>query len=131
MNAAVLTRRDFLNHAASGLGGIALASLLGRDRLLAGPPPFVPKAKRVIQLFMNGGASQCDLFDYKPQLIARHGQTFDPGAGQRVEASVSVPGAVMKSPFAWAQHGESGRWVSSALPHTAKIVDDLAFFMAM
>lgn len=131
MNRAALTRRDFLHHTVSGLGGIALVSLLGQDRLLAGTPQFAPQAKRVIQLFMNGGASQCDLFDYKPQLIARHGQRFDPGTGERIEASVSVPGAVMKSPFEWAQHGETGRWVSSALPHTAKIVDELAFFMAM
>lgn len=131
MNDEMLTRRDFLGRTASGLGGIALASLLGRDRLLAAPAPSLPKVKRVIQLFMNGGASQCDLFDYKPRLIARHGKPFDPGTGERVEASISVPGAVMKSPFAWAQHGASGRWVSSALPQTARIVDHLAFFMAM
>src|SRR4051812_10731108 len=108
-----LTRRDFLGSLATGLTGVALAGLMQRDgraSALAGP---APKAKRVIQLFMNGGASQCDLFDYKPQLIARHGQKFDPGAGERVEASVSTPGAVMKSPFEWAQHGQCGRWVSS------------------
>lgn len=124
----------------TGLGGIALASLLGRSDGLAGVTPHPSlrgglhhpaKARQVIQLFMNGGASQCDLFDYKPQLIARHGQPFDPGGGRRVEASVSVPGAIMKSPFEWAQHGQSGRWVSSAFPHTARIVDDLAFLMAM
>ena len=80
---------------------------------------------------MNGGASQCDLFDYKPELIARHGQKFDPGNGQRVEASISTPGAIMKSPFDWAQHGQCGRWVSSALPHLAKHVDEMAFLMAM
>src|SRR5436309_12531021 len=131
------TRRDFLSHIGTGLGGIALASLLGRDGLLgaeAAPraplPHFPPKAKRIIQLFMNGGASQCDLFDYKPSLIHRHGKPFDPGSGERVEASVSLPGAVMKSPFEWAQHGSCGRWVSSALPHTAKHVDKLAFLMA-
>jgi len=124
-------RRDFLSHLSTGLGGIALTSLLSRESFAASSPHFVPKAQRVIQLFMNGGASQCDLFDYKPQLIARHGQEFDPGTGDRVEASVSVPGAVMKSPFEWSQHGQSGRWVSSAIPHLAKSVDDMAFLMAM
>lgn len=124
-------RRDFLGRLATGLSGVALTSLMARETRGANPPPFAPKAKRVIQLFMNGGASQCDLFDYKPQLIARHGQMFDPGKGQRVEASISVPGALMKSPFTWAQHGQSGRWVSSALPHLARHVDDLAFLMAM
>ena len=125
------SRRDFLGNITTGLGGIALASLLGRAQALAGVTgnPALngglhhrAKARRVIQLFMNGGASQCDTFDYKPQLIARHGQAFDPGTGERVEASISVPGAVMKSPFEWAQHGQSGRWVSSALPHTARVV---------
>ena len=129
-----LTRRDALGHMATGLGSIALASLLGRERAGAeeGGAPHPPaKVKRVIQLFMTGGASQCDLFDYKPQLISRHGEKFDPGTGERVEASISVPGAVMKSPFSWAQHGQSGRWVSSAFPQLAKQVDDIAFLMAM
>jgi hypothetical protein len=126
------TRRDFFGNLTTGLGGIALASLFRRDDLLAAnTTQFAPRAKRVIQLFMNGGASQCDLFDYKPQLIAQHGKPFDPGTGERVEASISVPGAVMKSPFEWKQHGQCGRWVSSVLPHTAKHVDDIAFLMAM
>ncbi len=125
------TRRDFLGTFGGGLSGIALGSLLQRDASAATPPPRLPKAKRIIQLFMNGGASQCDLFDYKPELIKRHGQKFDPGSGARVEASVSVPGALMKSPFDWAQHGQCGRWVSSALPHLARHVDDMAFLMAM
>ena len=135
------TRRDFLASTGSGLAGIALSSLLAQDGLLAETPAlradfngglhFPAKVRRVIQLFMAGGASQCDLFDYKPKLIELHGQKFDPGADQRVEASISVPGNILKSPFAWAQHGQCGRWVSSALPHTAKWVDDLAFLSAM
>src|SRR6187455_2807566 len=117
---------------AAGLGGIALASLLPQTSTADSPSPNPPaKAKRVIQLFMNGGASQCDLFDYKPSLIAQSGQKFDPGDGARVEASISVPGALMKSPFEWAQHGQCGRWVSSALPHLAKHVDEMAFLMAL
>ena len=126
-----ITRRDFLGSLASGLTGVALSSLLQRESFAAGLPHYPPKARRVVQLFMSGGASQCDLFDYKPQLIARHGQKFDPGAGERVEATVSTPGAIMKSPFEWAQHGRCGRWVSSALPHLARHVDDMAFLMAM
>lgn len=89
------------------------------------------RARRVIQLFMNGGASQVDLFDHKPLLEKLHGQPFDPGAGVRVEAATSAPGNVLKPPFQLRQHGESGRWVSDQLPHLAKCVDDLAFFMAM
>ncbi len=133
MSAPIRTRRDFLGRTTSGLGGIALASLLARDRSVAAPipPQYVPRAKRVIQLFMTGGASQCDLFDYKPELIRLHGQPFDPGDGQRVEASVSEPGAIMKSPFTWKRYGQSGRYVSSALPHLAQCVDDMAFLMAM
>jgi hypothetical protein len=126
-----LTRRAFLGSFATGLTGVALAGLMQRDGWASAPACPAPKAKRVIQLFMNGGASQCDLFDYKPQLIARHGQKFDPGSGERVEASISTPGALMKSPFEWAQHGQCGRWVSSALPQLAKHVDDMAFLMAM
>lgn len=125
------SRRSFLSSLTTGLTGVALTGLMCRDGWATNPSHPTPKAKRVIQLFMNGGASQCDLFDFKPQLIAKHGQKFDPGTGERVEASVSTPGAVMKSPFEWSQHGQSGRWVSSALPHLAKHVDDMAFLMAM
>ena len=126
-----LHRREFLGSLRDGLSGLALATLLQGDSQGNVVLDHPPKVKRVIQLFMNGGASQCDLFDYKPQLIARHGQSFDPGKGQRVEASISIPGAIMKSPFEWSQHGQCGRWVSSALPHLAKHVDDIAFLMAM
>jgi len=134
-------RREWFAHMNSGIAGAALSMLLGQDGALGDGPRqsgdlngglhHRAKAKRVIQLFMNGGASQCDLFDYKPLLIERHGQAFDPGGGQRVEASISQPGLVMKSPFSWAQHGETGRWVSSAIPEVAKYVDDLAFLMSI
>src|SRR5207253_1673858 len=80
---------------------------------------------------MNGGASQCDTFDYKPELIKRNGQKFDPGNGQVVEAATSQPGSVLASPWAWKQHGQSGRWVTDAFPHVATCVDDLAFLMSM
>ena len=86
------------------------------------------KVRRVVQLFMNGGASQIDTFDYKPELAKRHGQTVDFG----IKASATgVPGPLMKSPFAWKQHGQCGRWVTDVFTHMAKCVDDLAFLMAM
>ncbi len=138
------SRRNFLWRLGGGLGGIALAHLLGSEPLLAadavarpnaglltGRLNRPPKVKRVVQLFMNGGASQCDLFDYKPELIKRHGQKFDPGPGAVVEAATSTPGTIMKSPWEWKQHGGCGRWVTDAMPNLARCVDDMAFLMAM
>jgi Protein of unknown function (DUF1501) len=121
-----------------GFGGLALAHLLATDAAADGPRPEFngglhhrAKVRRVIQLFMNGGASQMDLFDYKPELFKRHGQKFDPGDGTKVEAVTSVPGNVMKPPFTFKQHGGCGRWVSSVFPHIARHVDDMAFLMAV
>src|SRR5436190_17961035 len=145
-----LSRRDFLWRFGGGLGGVALAHLLGQHGLLAtdetgsltpsgssptgvlrNGPHHLARAKRVIQLFMNGGASQMDLFDYKPELLKRHGQKFDPGTGERVEAATSEPGKVLKPVFEFKQPGQCGRWVSSLLPNLAGCVDDLAFLMSM
>ncbi|HEX7861721.1 MAG TPA: DUF1501 domain-containing protein [Verrucomicrobiae bacterium] len=129
------SRRDFLWRTGGGFGALALSQLLSST---GGAPQvsgrkvgaqFAPKAKRVIQLFMNGGVSQMDTFDYKPSLEKLHDQKFDPGSA--VEAATSVPGKLMKSPFDFKQHGECGRWVSSAFPHIARCVDDLAFLMGM
>jgi hypothetical protein len=131
-------RRDFLWHAGGGLGGVALSYLLGRDGLLAAgaaAPDFngglhhKATAKRVVQLFMSGAASQVDTFDYKPELIKRHGDKFDPGG--KVELFQSSPGACMKSPWDWKQHGQCGKWVSGLVPHLAECVDDMAFLHAM
>lgn len=118
---------------------MALADLLGGSAAHADGPQAIlngglhhpAKVKRVIQLFMNGGASQCDLFDYKPMLEKRHGEKFDPGTGVRVEAATSEPGNILKPPFKMRQHGDSGRWVSDLLPQFAQHVDDVAFCMAM
>src|SRR6185436_15028758 len=115
-----LPRREFLWRFGGGLGGIALAQLLGRSGLLAGTPPertvasaarselngglhHRAQAKRVVQLFMSGAASQCDTFDYKPQLIQRNGEKFDPG--EKVELFQSDPGVCMKSPWDWKAYG--------------------------
>jgi Protein of unknown function (DUF1501) len=135
-------RRSFLWHAGGGLGGIALAYLLGKEKLLAaeqtlgkGKPELMgglhhpARAKRVVQLFMSGAASQLDTFDYKPELIKRHGQKFDPGG--KVELFQSFPGACMKSPWTWKQYGQCGKYVSSLVPQLATCVDDMAFIHSM
>ncbi len=141
------SRRDFLWHVGGGLGGIALSNLLGRDRLLAAAPAaggaglgaalpsgvhHPARAKRVVQIFLNGGMSPMDTFDRKPRLDELHGRRFDPGGGAKVE---SVTGSgdfpVLKSPFEWKRHGQTGRWVSSVFPHLARHVDDMAFLMSM
>ncbi len=138
-----LLRRELLWRAGGGLGGVALTHLLGRSGLLAqgdaaalragqdGGLHHPARARRILQLFMNGGVSQVDTFDYKPELGKRHGQPFDPG--ERVE---SVTGShanfpVLGSPFEFRQHGETGRFVSSVFPHLATQVDRLAFLMSM
>ena len=149
------SRRDFLWRFGGGLGGAAMAHLLGLDDLLgsrapaAAPPGAGPgaggllhqtgglhhpaRAKRVIQIFLNGGMSQMDTFDHKPRLAELNGQPFDPGGGVKVE---SVTGShagfpLMQSPFAFKQHGQCGRWVSSVFPHIATCVDDIAVLMSM
>lgn len=132
----LLDRRRFLANTGCGLGTMALAHLLGREAYgLDTPRPDLngglhhpAKVKRIVQLFMNGGASQMDTFDYKPELEKRHGQSVDFG----IKVAVTSPiGTVMKSPFEFKQHGQSGRWVSSVFPNIAEHVDDLAFLMAM
>ena len=118
------TRRELLLRAGGGLGSLALRSMLD-ERPLQHPP----RARAVIQLFMSGGASQCDLFDHKPELIARSGEPWDPG--EAVELFQSSPGKVMRSPWEWSQHGECGKWMSSLVPCLAQCVDDIAFVHSM
>src|SRR5579884_763258 len=123
------SRRDFLARTGGGFGLLALSHLLGQDGLLAADGPTTrPRARAVIQLFMLGGASQGDTFDYKPELIRRHGQTvrFTVTGG-----TAASPGPLIRSPWEWKQHGQCGRWVSNALPNLAECVDDMAFLMAM
>jgi hypothetical protein len=139
-----LNRREFLWRAGGGFGALALTHLMWMDSALAdqatgqslrprselnGGLHHRARASRVVQLFMSGAASQCDTFDYKPELKKRDGRKFDPGG--KVELFQSVPGAVMASPWKWRRHGECGRWVSDLLPHLATCVDEIAFLPAM
>lgn len=132
------TRREFLWRYGGGLGGIALADLMRRGGQLAHAAPggaiagglhHPARARRVVQLFMSGAASQVDTFDYKPLLHAKAGEAFDPG--EKVELFQSSPGVVMPAPWAWKQRGECGKWVSDLVPHLAQCVDDMAFLPAM
>jgi hypothetical protein len=131
------TRREFLWNMGGGLGGVALASMLGQDGLLASDATakralslhHAPKAKRVVQLYMSGAASQCDLWDYKPALAQRHGEKFDPG--EAVELFQSTPDKFMKSPFAWRQHGQCGKWLSDPVAPLGGCADDIAFIHSM
>jgi len=132
------SRRAFLSSLA---GSVALTQMLAEAGELPGAPKpraefngglhHVAKVKRVVQLFMNGGVSQPDTFDYKPELEKRHGQVFKPETGEKVEGVTSTPGNLMKSPFPFKQHGQCGRWVSSVFPHIAGQVDRMAFIMAV
>jgi len=120
-------RRRFLKETGMGLGSLALSSLLNQETAAASPqqPHFAPKAKSVIWLFMTGGPSHVDLFDYKPELQRRDGQALagaDPKTG-----FFTTSGKCLKSPFSFKQYGKSGTWVSELLPQTAQHVDDLAF----
>ncbi len=137
------SRRAFLKRAGNGFGLLALAGLLDQQGLLAAqpgadtpgsprnplapkPPHFPVKAKSVIWLFMNGGPSHVDTWDYKPELAKRDGQElkgFDPTTGFFADQV----GGLMKSPFKFARHGQSGAWVSELFPQMAEHVDKMAF----
>jgi len=139
------SRREFLWHYGGGLGGVALASMLGRHGLLArdaadspkttasgalaGVLHHPPRARRVVQLFMSGAASQCDLFDYKPRLIRDHGKPFD--VGEKVELFQSSPGAFMQSPWKWQRYGQCGKHLSEVVAPLGEVVDQMAFVHSM
>jgi hypothetical protein len=131
------TRREFFGLGAS-LGAAALSSLLegaGLDGSEQKLPHFAPRAKRVIYLFQFGGPSQIDMFDPKPALAKLQATELPPSVrmGQRLTTmtagQTSFP--VASSIFKFAQHGQSGAWVSDLLPHTARIADDLCFIRSM
>jgi hypothetical protein len=141
-----MTRRQFFGRTAKGIGVAALASLLGPNLLAEGPavdpaldkssgglpgmPNFAPKAKRVIFLHQSGAPSQIELFDYKPKLKDLQGTELPDSIrkGQRITGMTSGQASfpVAAPIFKFQQAGKSGTWISELLPHTAKIVDDIA-----
>jgi hypothetical protein len=131
-----LDRRQFLGQMGTGLGSIALAALLADQGLLAGqgnplaprPPHFPAKARRVLQVFCPGAVSHLDTFEYKPELIRHHGR---PMPGGQIVTFQGGNGNLMRSPWGWRRHGQSGKWVSDLLPHLAGCVDDIAFLHSL
>lgn len=141
------TRRQFLSRCGSGVGSVALASLLdgdlfaspGTDRTGPGasafgarPPHFPPSAKNVIYLNMIGAPSQVDLFDYKPKLAELEGKPVPESylAGLRFPFISGAPN-MLPSPWEFGRHGSDGSWVSSQLPHTAGITDEITMIRSM
>ncbi|TWT57465.1 hypothetical protein KOR42_08260 [Thalassoglobus neptunius] len=135
------TRRHFLGQTSNGLGGIALASLLGAssplsadtsDPLSPKTPPFPAKAKSVIYLHMAGSPPQHDLFDYKPKLVEMTGKDCpeEVTKGERFAFIKGTP-KLLGTPHKFSQHGESGAWLSDLLPNLAKNADDLCFVKSM
>src|SRR3954471_18159483 len=152
----LLTRRQFFGRTAAGIGTAALASLMnpalfsGARALAAGGGitgasameatalkalHFAPRAKRVILMFMSGGPSHIDLFDYKAKLRELHGTELPASIrmGQRITGMTSGQKSFpcVAPMFKFTQHGKSGTWVSELLPHTAKIVDDICVIKSM
>ena len=143
-----ISRRKFWTEAGMGIGGLGLIDLLNQDRLLAAAPPtgpqaclgpegvthspllpkpphFKPRAKAVISLFMSGGVSHLDTFQYKPAL-ERYNRMPMEGKGE-IKVRQGYPGPLMKSPFSFKRYGQSGAWVSELFPNIATLVDELAF----
>lgn len=149
-----LERRNFLVKTSLGLGALAMGSLFGSQKLfgsnaaattegaaaleekvLKALPHIAPKAKRVVYLFMAGGPSQFETFDYKPKLVNMVGQNLPDSVrkGQRLTGmsanQSSLP--VVPSVYGFNQHGKSGTWVSELMPHTAKVVDELCMIKSV
>lgn len=125
-NSGIASRREFLKATGGGFGTLALAAMMANESSAAQKPA---KAKRVIQIFCPGGMSQVDTFDYKPELMKRAGQPFDPDG--KLQFFASKPGNCQPSHWGFRQHGESGLWVSDLFPKLATSVDDMAFIYSM
>jgi hypothetical protein len=142
-NDALISRRSCLARAGAGFGLVGLASLLQNDGLLAADfderalnplaaraGHFAAKAKRVIWIFINGGPSHVDTWDYKPELERWHGKSmneFDASFTNTTGFFKNAVGALMKSPFEFTPRGQSGKMVSSLFPHLGEHVDKMAF----
>src|SRR6266704_1802749 len=137
-HATLVTRRKFFQQCGTGMGALALASLLNENLFAAAAsdptaskplgPHFKPKAKNIIYLFQSGGPSHLDLFDYKPELIKRNGQQMPEEVLKNIRlAQIGKNAAVLGTRYNFKQYGKSGVWLSELLPHLSTIVDAVAF----
>lgn len=122
----MLTRRRALQSAACGFGSLAFSAMAGDQQL-----HHTPRAKRVIFLFMHGGPSHVDTFDYKPVLQARSGQRLPYAPAKNLDPSATAQAKLLGSPWKFSQHGESGLWASELFPEVAKRADDLCVIRSM
>ena len=142
----LLNRRHFLQHTSQGLGGIALASLLAQEGLLGADEPIRPKidptkpfaardahfktkANKVLVIFCSGACSQLDTFDYKPELVKRHGQPM-PGS-EKLITFQGAQGNLTKSPWEFKPHGQSGKMISELVPHLGELADEMCFIHSL
>ncbi len=131
------TRRRFLQHCGTGMGSLALASLLDEKLFAAGNPAavaqavgthFAPKAKNIIYLFQSGGPSHLDLFDHKPELNKRNGQAVPEELVKNIRlAQIGKNASLLGTRYKFAQYGKSGVWLSELMPHLQSIADDVCF----
>lgn len=122
-----MNRRDFISQMGSGMGAVALAGILPNAEASTQAPHIKPKAKAVIQLFMNGGPSQVDTFDYKPLLAKFHGDR-----PKSVDVTTERPtGGLMKSPWEFKRYGKSGIYVNDIYRHTGEVIDDICVINSM
>ena len=143
---SLLNRRNFLQHTSQGLGGIAMASLLAREGLLGANNPIKPninptkpfaardshfkaKANKVLVIFCSGACSQLDTFDFKPELIKRHGQPL-PG-GKELKTFQGDQGNLTKSPWEFKPRGQSGKMISELVPNLGKLADEMCFIHSL
>ncbi|MFT5467417.1 MAG: hypothetical protein ACI8UO_002521 [Verrucomicrobiales bacterium] len=122
------SRRRALQSAACGFGSLALSGLAAAD---SGQMHHMPRAKRVIFLFMHGGPSHVDTFDYKPELQKRSGERLPFAPAKNLDPTATTKAKLLGSPWEFAQHGESGLWVSELFPEVAKRADDLCVIRSM
>jgi hypothetical protein len=128
------TRREMLNRSANGFGALALSALFGREALAEDGrrgPHFAPRARNVIFLYMDGGPSQVDTFDYKPMLVKHHGKDPKDVIGKVEKTQFDNNGKVMKPLWTFRRRGESGLWVSDLFPHIGGCIDDLCVIRSL
>ena len=144
----LLSRRNFLSHTSTALSSVALAALLAEEGLLAEEPPksirpqidpaqphasrkshFAARAKNVLMIFCSGACSHLDTFDYKPQLVKRHGEPL-PG-NEKLITFQGEQGALTKSPYPFRPRGESGKMISDLVGQIGELADDLCFIHSL